>query len=134
MFAIVKAGGHQFRVAQDDVITVNRIAGDAGSTVELGEVIFLNDGDDSTFGAPFIEGAKVVAEIVEHSRGKKVIAFKKRRRQNSKRKRGHRQEETVIRITDILTAGSAPKKRATKAKAKDEAPAEAKATDTAAAE
>jgi large subunit ribosomal protein L21 len=134
MFAIVKAGGHQFRVAQDDVITVNRIAGDAGSTVELGEVIFLNDGDDSTFGAPFIDGAKVVAEIVEHSRGKKVIAFKKRRRQNSKRKRGHRQEETVIRITDILTAGSAPKKRATKAKAKDEAPAEAQATDTATAE
>jgi large subunit ribosomal protein L21 len=134
MFAIVKSGGHQFRVAANDVITVNRVAGDAGSTIELGEVIFVNDGDDSTFGSPFIEGAKVVGEIVEHSRAKKVIAFKKRRRQNSKRKRGHRQEETVIRITEILTAASGAKKRATKAKAKDEAPAESQATETATAE
>ncbi|MFC5069798.1 50S ribosomal protein L21 [Flaviflagellibacter deserti] len=104
MFAVIKTGGKQYRVAANDKITVGRLAGDVGSTVELGEVLALG-GDTPSFGAPFVDGARVVIEIVEHSRGDKVIAFKKRRRQNSKRKRGHRQDHTVIRITDILAKG-----------------------------
>ena len=107
MFAVIKTGGKQYRVAADDKITIGRIAGDVGSTVELGDVLALG-GDTPSFGAPFVDGARVLFEIVEHTRGDKVIAFKKRRRQNSKRKRGHRQDHTVIRITDILAAGQQP--------------------------
>jgi large subunit ribosomal protein L21 len=107
MFAVIKTGGKQYRVAADDRITIGRIAGDVGSTVELGDVLALG-GDTPSFGAPFVDGARVLFEIVEHTRGDKVIAFKKRRRQNSKRKRGHRQDHTVIRITDILAAGQQP--------------------------
>ena len=128
MFAVIKTGGKQYRVAANDVITVGRLSGDVGASVELGEVLLLG-GDTPQVGAPLVEGARVAAEIVEHTRGEKVIAFKKRRRQNSKRKRGHRQDLTVIRITDILAAGQkaasgTPKKRAPKA-AKTEADAPA---------
>jgi len=137
MFAVIKTGGKQYRVAANDVITVGRLSGDVGASVELGEVLLLG-GDTPQVGAPLVEGARVAAEIVEHTRGEKVIAFKKRRRQNSKRKRGHRQDLTVIRITDILAAGQkaasgAAKKRAPKA-AKTEAPSDdAPAADTSAA-
>lgn len=128
MFAVIKTGGKQYNVSADQKLTIGRIAGDVGSTVEIGEVLALG-GDNPVFGAPFVEGARVVAEIVEHNRADKVIAFKKRRRQNSKRKRGHRQEHTVIRITDILAKGdqaqAKPKaaKKAAKAET-DAAPAE----------
>ncbi|MGQ4273726.1 50S ribosomal protein L21 [Terrihabitans sp. B22-R8] len=121
MFAVIKTGGKQYRVAANDKITIGRIEGDAGSSAEFGEVLALG-GDTPSFGAPFVDGARVVYEIVEHTRGDKVIAFKKRRRQNSKRKRGHRQDLTVIRITDILAAGQ---KAGSKAKAKKAAPAAA---------
>jgi large subunit ribosomal protein L21 len=137
MFAVIKTGGKQYRVAANDKITVGRLAGDVGSTVELGEVLALG-GDTPSFGAPFVDGARVVIEIVEHTRGDKVIAFKKRRRQNSKRKRGHRQDHTVIRITDILAKGqeasAKPKaaKKAVEATDADAAPAKKPAAKKAA--
>ena len=107
MFAVIKTGGKQYNVSANDRVTIGRITGDVGSTVELGEVLALG-GDTPSFGAPFVDGARVMAEIVEHNRADKVIAFKKRRRQNSKRKRGHRQEHTVIQITEILAKGQQP--------------------------
>jgi large subunit ribosomal protein L21 len=120
MFAVIKTGGKQYRVSANDRVTIGRIAGDVGSTVELGDVLALG-GDTPVFGAPLVDGARVVAEIVEHNRADKVIAFKKRRRQNSKRKRGHRQEHTVILISEILAKGqeaSAKPKAEKKAAAK----------------
>ena len=101
MFAVFKTGGKQYRVAADDKITVMTVAGNPGDEVTFGEVLMLVDGDKSTIGAPTVAGAKVTGKIVEHDRGPKVIAFKKRRRKNSKRKRGHRQELSVIKINSI---------------------------------
>ncbi len=104
MFAVIKTGGKQYRVAAEDVIKIDRIDGEPGTTVELGEVLLVG-GEQASVGTPTVSGAAVAAEIVEQSRGPKVIAFKKRRRQNSRRKRGHRQDYTVLRITEILTDG-----------------------------
>jgi large subunit ribosomal protein L21 len=99
MFAVIKTGGKQYRVAADAVLTIEKLEAEAGATVEFTEVLVVGEGADAKFGAPFVK-----AEVVEHNRGKKVIAFKKRRRQNSKRSRGHRQHHTVVRITDIVAA------------------------------
>jgi large subunit ribosomal protein L21 len=129
MFAVIKTGGKQYNVSADQKLIIGRIAGDVGSTVELGEVLALG-GDTPSFGAPFVDGARVLAEIVEHNRADKVIAFKKRRRQNSKRKRGHRQEQTVILITDILAKGQQASEKKPKA-AKKAAPATAEADSSA---
>jgi len=107
MFAVIKTGGKQYRVAAEDVITIERIAGEPGDIVGVGEVLMLG-GDSIVVGTPLVSGATVAGEVVRQSRGSKVIAFKKRRRQNSRRKRGHRQEFTVIRITEILTDGKQP--------------------------
>ncbi|MCL6709026.1 50S ribosomal protein L21 [Pseudomonas sp. R2.Fl] len=104
MFAVIKTGGKQYRVTANDVLTIEKLVADAGSTIEFTEVLVVGEGADAKFGAPFVAGAKVKAEVVEQTRGKKVIAFKKRRRQNSKRSRGHRQHHTVVRITDIVAA------------------------------
>jgi len=104
MFAVIKTGGKQYRVAADAVLTIEKLEAEAGATVEFTEVLVIGEGADAQFGAPFVKGAIVKAEVVEHNRGKKVIAFKKRRRQNSKRTRGHRQHHTVVRITDIVAA------------------------------
>lgn len=104
MFAVIKTGGKQYRVAADAVLTIEKLEAEAGATVEFTEVHVVGEGADAKFGAPFVKGAIVKAEVVEHNRGKKVIAFKKRRRQNSKRSRGHRQHHTVVRITDIVAA------------------------------
>lgn len=102
MFAVIKTGGKQYRVAANDTITVATLAGEAGESVTFGEVLLYADGAGATqVGAPTLSGISVTGEIVSHGRGKKVIAFKKRRRQNSRRKRGHRQEHTVVRITGI---------------------------------
>jgi len=101
MFAVIKTGGKQYRVAANEQITVMRLAGEAGEKVTFGDVLMVGDGDSMKVGAPLVSGASVVGEIVGQERGPKVIAFKKRRRKNSKRKRGHRQELTVVRITDI---------------------------------
>jgi large subunit ribosomal protein L21 len=105
MFAIIKTGGKQYRVAPQDVITVARLAGAPGDVVEFGEVLLVG-GDSVTVGSPTVPGATVAGKLVDHTRGPKVIAFKKRRRKNSRRKRGHRQDYSVIRITDILTDGN----------------------------
>ena len=104
MFAVIKTGGKQYRVAAEDVIVIEKLAGDAGDTIQFGEVLAFGEGDSATFGAPFVDGATVTAEVVKQGRSKTVIAFKKRRRQNSKRSRGHRQHHTVVRITDIVAA------------------------------
>ena len=102
MFAVIKTGGKQYRVAADDVLTIEKLDAEAGSTVEFTEILIVGEGADAKIGAPFVAGASVKAEVVEHNRGRKVIAFKKRRRQNSKRSRGHRQHHTVVRVTAIV--------------------------------
>jgi len=122
MFAVIKTGGKQYRVAENDMITVERVAGEAGDMVEFGEVLMVSAGVEVSFGAPAVAGALVTAEIVEQFRDAKVLSFKKRRRQNSKRIRGHRQMLTSLRISEILTDGAKPSK---KAAAKKPAKAEA---------
>jgi large subunit ribosomal protein L21 len=107
MFAVIKTGGRQYRVVPDDVLEIGKIAGDVGTIVQLGEVLLVG-GDTPVLGAPTVAGASVAAEVLDHKRGPKVIAFKKRRRKNSKRKRGYRDEITVIRITEVLTDGKSP--------------------------
>ncbi|MDT3685362.1 MAG: 50S ribosomal protein L21 [Pseudorhodoplanes sp.] len=111
MFAVIKTGGLQYRVAEDQVVRIGRIAGDPGEIVQLGNVLMLG-GDNPQLGAPTVSGASVAVEIVQQSRGRKVIAFKKRRRKNSRRKRGFRPEYTVVRVSEILTDGKAPTKKA----------------------
>jgi large subunit ribosomal protein L21 len=101
MFAVIKTGGKQYRVAAEDTITVMTLEGQPGDKVTFGEVMMLVDGEATQIGAPFLSGATVAGEIVDHARGPKVIAFKKRRRKHSKRKRGHRQDLTLVRITGI---------------------------------
>jgi large subunit ribosomal protein L21 len=109
MFAVIKAGGKQYRVAAEDIIRIDRVSGQPGEIVEFGEVLVLG-GDTPQLGTPTIAGATVAGEVLQHTRGDKVIAFKKRRRQNSRRKRGFRHEFSVIRITEILTDGAKPSK------------------------
>jgi len=112
MYAVVKTGGKQYRVAKDDIIKIERLPGEAGDIVTLGDVLMLGEGKDVTVGAPLINGASVAGEIVEQARAKKIIVFKKRRRQNYRRKHGHRQHLTVLRVTDILTDGAKPSAKA----------------------
>jgi large subunit ribosomal protein L21 len=112
MFAVIKTGGKQYRVVADDTLKVEKVAGEPGDIIQFGEVLVVG-GDSVTLGLPTVEGATVAAEVLSQSRGPKVIAFKKRRRKNSRRKRGHRQEYTLVRITEILTGGAKPTKAAT---------------------
>jgi large subunit ribosomal protein L21 len=107
MFAVIKTGGRQYRVVPDDVLEIGKIAGDVGTIVQLGEVLVLG-GDAPVLGTPVVSGASVAAEVLQHKRGPKVIAFKKRRRKNSRRKRGYRDEITVLRITEILADNAKP--------------------------
>ncbi len=111
MFAVIRTGGKQYRVAAEDVIKVDKVRGDPGEIVQFGEVLLVG-GEHVTLGAPTVAGACVAAEVLEQGRGPKIIAFKKRRRKNSRRKRGHRQEFTLIRVTEILTDGAQPSKTA----------------------
>ncbi len=104
MFAVLKTGGKQYKVAKDDKITVEKLEGDEGSAVTLDEVLFLFDGKKATTGEPSVKGASINATIVKQTRGEKVVIFKKKRRQNYRRKKGHKQELTVIQITDIKAA------------------------------
>jgi len=105
MFAVIRTGGKQYKVAKDDVIAVEKLAGEPGATLELAEVLMVGDGDSISTGTPLVAGAMVSAELVEHRRADKIIVFKKKRRQNYRRKNGHRQHQTVLRITEIR-AGS----------------------------
>jgi large subunit ribosomal protein L21 len=138
MFAVIKAGGKQYRVAPEDVIRIDRVAQEPGQVVAFGEVLVLG-GDAAQVGSPTVAGATVAGEVLEHTRGDKVIAFKKRRRQNSRRKRGYRHEFSMIRITEILTDGAKPSDKAPPrpqraAKPKAEAPAAAEGEAAEAAE
>ena len=107
MFAVIKTGGRQYRVVPDDVLEIGKIEGEVGTIVQLSEVLVLG-GEQPVLGVPTVAGASVAAEVLQHKRGPKVIAFKKRRRQNSRRKRGYRDELTVLRITEILAEGAKP--------------------------
>jgi large subunit ribosomal protein L21 len=131
MFAVIKTGGKQYRVAADDVLKVEKLSGEAGDMVEFPNVLAVG----GTIGTPLVEGAVVVGEIVEQGRNKKVITFKKRRRQNSQRTKGHRQHITMVRIAEILTDGKKPSakpKKAAKPEPKtSEAEAEPKAAEKA---
>jgi large subunit ribosomal protein L21 len=134
MFAVIKTGGKQYRVAAEDTLRIERVAGEVGDIVEIGNVLAYGEGDKVTIGTPFVDGAMVTAEVVEQGRGPKLIAFKKRRRQNSRRKRGHRQLLTTVRISEILTDGAKPSKKASakpaaekKTEAKKAEPAKEKA-------
>ncbi|MGB6239394.1 MAG: 50S ribosomal protein L21 [Bradyrhizobium sp.] len=126
MFAVIKTGGRQYRVVPDDVLEIGKIAGDVGTIVQLGEVLLVG-GESPVLGTPIVAGASVAAEVLQHKRGPKVISFKKRRRKNSKRKRGYRDEITVLRITEILTndnkptIGPRPKREKVVAKPADDA-------------
>lgn len=111
MFAVIKTGGKQYRVAANDVLVIEKLAGEAGETIQFGEVLAFGEGETATFGAPFVADALVTAEVVKQGRAKTVIAFKKRRRQNSRRRHGHRQHETTVRILEILTGGAKPSKK-----------------------
>ena len=143
MYAVVKTGGKQYRVAKDDVLTIEKLDGEAGAVIELEQVLAINDGKGLTIGTPMVDGARVAATVLEQKKGEKVLIFKKKRRQNYRRTKGHRQQLTVIRISDILAKGQkaaaakaapaapatdadAPAKKAP-AKAKAKAPAKAKA-------
>ena len=128
MFAVIKTGGKQYRVALEDKLQVARVPGNPGDVVEFGEVLVVG-GDTPTLGSPTVAGATVAGEVLEQGRGPKVISFKKRRRKNSRRKRGHRQEYTLVRITEILTDGkkaaATPPPRPKKAKPAPQPEAEA---------
>ena len=100
MFAVIKTGGKQYKVAKDDLIVVEKLPGEAGSTITLDQVLMVGE----KIGAPVVAGAAVSATVVEQTRGDKIIVFKKKRRQTYRRKNGHRQDLTVLRITDIAGA------------------------------
>ena len=109
MFAVIETGGKQYRVAQNDIVTVERLDGDTGATVEFDRVLMMGGGEDVSVGAPTVDGALVMAEVVDQSRSRKILIFKKKRRKGYRRRGGHRQEQTVLRITDILAKGAKPK-------------------------
>jgi large subunit ribosomal protein L21 len=131
MYAVIKTGGKQYRVAPSDVIEVEKLAGAAGDSIAFAEVLMVGGDSGVTVGGPVVSGATVAGEIVGQTRGDRILVFKKRRRQNSKRSRGHRQDLTMVRITEILTDGQAPTaksadadaKPARKSRAKKDAPA-----------
>ena len=125
MFAVIKTGGKQYRVAANDLLKIEKVEANVGDIVEIGHVLAHGEGENVTFGAPFVDGALVTAEVVEQGKNRTVIAFKKRRRQNSRRKIGHRQLLTTVRIAEILLGGAKPSKKAA-AKVEAKAP-EAKA-------
>jgi large subunit ribosomal protein L21 len=132
MFAVIRTGGKQYRVAPNDVIEIEKIAGKPGDIIELSEVILLGGDGGPKTGSPTIAGALVAAEVIEHKRGDKIVVFKKKRRKNYRRKKGHRQALTALRITEILTDGKKPSKATAKpeprkAEKKPEAKIEAKA-------
>ena len=132
MFAVFKTGGKQYRVAAENVLKVDKIKGEPGEIVEFGEVLAVG-GDSVTLGAPMVAGATVAAEVLDQGCGGKIIAFKKRRRKNSRRKRGHRQEFTLLRITEILTDGKKPSKTPPPRPKRASAPKPAEGSDAAAA-
>ena len=129
MFAVFQTGGKQYKVAKDQLLAVERLQGEAGDSVAFESVLMVGADDKTTVGAPFVAGATVAAEIVEQGRGPKIIVFKKRRRKNSRRRNGHRQDLTLLRVTEILTDGQKPSAKPAAKKAKPAKKAEAKADE-----
>ena len=125
MFAVIETGGKQYRVAQNDIVTVERLDGDPGESVTFDRVLMMGSGEDVEIGAPVLDGAQVTAEVVDQTRARKILIFKKKRRKHYRRHAGHRQEHTVLKITEILAKGAKPKAAAKKA-----APAKAATTTT----
>lgn len=101
MFAVIKTGGKQFKVVQDELIDVEKLDVEVGKTIKIAEVLMVGEGADIKVGNPIVEGAEVTAEVVNQRRDRKVLVFKKKRRQNYRRKAGHRQHKTVLKITGI---------------------------------
>jgi len=120
MYAVIRTGGKQYKVAKDDIISVERLTGAPGEILEFNDVLMLGDGTTITVGAPLVAGACVGAAVLEQAKGEKILIFKKKRRHNYRRKNGHRQNLTVLRITEILTDGKKPDKTPIVAKAKAE--------------
>ena len=118
MFAVIRTGGKQYRVAPNDIIEVEKIAGQPGDIIELAEVLLLGGDKGPQTGSPTVSGALVAAEVIEQKRADKIIVFKKKRRSTYRRKNGHRQDLTALRITEILTDGKKPAKAAPKPEAK----------------
>ena len=106
MFAVIRTGGKQYKVAKDDVLSVEKLAGEPGATIELAEVLMIGEGAEVTTGTPLLAGASVTATVVEQARAPKIIVFKKKRRHNYRRKKGHRQHQTVLRIGEIRSTGA----------------------------
>ena len=129
MYALVRTGGKQYRVAKDDTILVERISADEGAEIILDDIVMLGDGDKVTIGTPRVEGAAISATVVRQTRGPKIIIFRRKRRKNHRRTQGHRQDLTLLKINAIAENGKAlaPKAAPKKAAAKTEAKAEAKA-------
>jgi len=125
MYAVIRTGGKQYRVAPDDIIEVEKLSGEAGEIIQFSEVLMLGGDGSARIGAPTVSGASVAAQVIEQKRGEKILVFKKKRRKNYRRKKGHRQHLTAVRITEILTGGKKPSKTAVKpaAKAKAKSPA-----------
>jgi large subunit ribosomal protein L21 len=104
MFAVIRTGGKQYRVAKDDLISVEKLPAEPGAKVEIADVLMIGDGSEVAAGAAQLVGATVSATVIEQTRAAKIIVFKKKRRHNYRRKKGHRQQQTVLRITDIRSA------------------------------
>ncbi len=115
MFAVIKTGGKQYKVAKDDVIVVEKLKAEAGEVVTFDSVLMVGEDAETKTGAPYVDGACVAGEVIEQTRGAKVLIFKKKRRKNYRRTKGHRQKLTVVRITDVLTDGKKPAAKAKKA-------------------
>jgi large subunit ribosomal protein L21 len=128
VFAVVSTGGKQYRVEEGRVIKIDRIAGEPGETVELGNVLLMGDGDDLTVGTPTVEGARIVGTIAEQGRARKIVVFKYKSKTRARKKTGHRQHFTRIRVEDILAAGQQPKPKQVKAEpaVEEEAPTKPK--------
>jgi large subunit ribosomal protein L21 len=122
MFAIIKTGGKQYKVAANEIIKIEKLAAASGDAIEFTDVLMMGQGSSVTVGAPLVTNAKVCGTVLEQIRDDKVIVFKKKRRHNYRRKNGHRQYLTVVRITDILSDGASPKAKASPVKASVEKP------------
>ena len=123
MYAVIKTGGKQYRVEPNDKLRVDKLAGEPGATVDINDVLMVGEGDKTQVGAPMLDGASVKLEVLEQTRNDKIVVFKKKRRQNYRRKQGHKQEMTVVRVAEIADADgnkatAEPAKKPAKAKSK----------------
>jgi large subunit ribosomal protein L21 len=123
MYAVIKTGGKQYRVEPNDKLRVDKLAGEPGATVDINDVLMVGEGDKTQVGAPMLDGASVKLEVLEQTRNDKIVVFKKKRRQNYRRKQGHKQEMTVVRVAEIADAdgnkaAAEPAKKPAKAKSK----------------